>query len=276
MRKPPVALWIWYRGDPYNGFQAQPTGSTVQQVLEEALAEIGITAGVVAAGRTDKGVHARMQVIRVRSRDLSPDELRESLKGRLPSGLGICASHIAPAHFHPQWRCTFKEYRYRLCLERPPPIDWQTCVWTPRDHPRLDGRRVRPEDLAPLISQCAGTRDFGAFHENSSVRRWRTLHSADLIDLKNGIFDVRFLGNGFGRYQVRYLVGSAVAAAAGVLSREAFLDAVGAGGKIQGLKAPAKALVLWDVAYHSSVDPFSEAERRAPPGLPSTPPFLES
>jgi tRNA pseudouridine38-40 synthase len=143
----------------------------------------------------------------------------------------------------------------------------------PLAHPRLEGRQVRAEDIAPLIAECAGTRDFVAFHEKSSPRRPRTLHSAQLVELKHGIFDVRFSGDGFARYQARYLVGSAVAAAAGVLSREAFLEALRTGAQIEGVKAPAEGLVLWEVCYPDSVDPFPDAERSDPQRLPAVPPF---
>jgi tRNA pseudouridine38-40 synthase len=72
---------------------------------------------------------------------------------------------------------------------------------------------------------------------------------------------------------VRYLVGSALLTAAGVLSEELFRSALDSGTSIPGLKAPAHGLLLWEVLYPPAVDPFPAGERARAPGLPLAPPF---
>jgi tRNA pseudouridine38-40 synthase len=144
------------------------------------------------------------------------------------------------------------------------------------DQPRLAPQVPSPERLAELLGMAVGQRDFIAFHENSSPRKPRTLESATLRELGGGLFEVVLRGNAFARYQVRYLVGSALLTAAGGLPEERWRAALEVGERIPGLKADAAGLVLWEVRYPAKLDPFTLAERAAPPGLPEGPPFLSA
>jgi tRNA pseudouridine38-40 synthase len=268
-----VAVWIWYRGEPFRGFQVQVEGPTVQGELRRCLAQVGIETTPCPAGRTDRGVHARMQVVSFRApAQLSPEELMERLRPSLPPGIGLCVATHPPVGFHPQWRCVGKEYRYRIALGRAP-AGWKGCSWDPAQEARLGGISPSPERLDELLRACEGTRDFYPFHESSSARGPRTLTSARLVELGEGLFEARLSGDRFGRYQVRYLVGSALATAAGVIDREQFTAALTQGVPFAGLKAPAQGLLLWEARYPPQLDPFSPLDRAAAPGLPNEPPF---
>jgi len=263
-----VALWIWYRGEYFRGFQTQRDGPTVQQSLEHAMG----VGSLVAAGRTDKGVHARMQVISVRQGDLPPEALLERLRALAPSGLGVCSAQWAPRSFHPHWSATGKEYRYRLRLGNGP-SRWDPYSWSPSEDPRLAPLRIDPDRLALLLGRCVGTRDFAAFHESSSPRRLRSITHACLVELGGGLFEARILGDRFGRYQMRYLTGSAVAVCAGQIVEDDFRAALEQGATIRGIKAPARGLILWEVSYPGNRDPFGALERNDPEALPHDPPF---
>jgi len=272
LKSPPIALWIWYRGDVFWGFQGQGTLHTVQGALRQALLRIGVISAPVGAGRTDKGVHARMQVVRIREASLSPVDLVARLTSHLPSGLGVCAARAASRSFHPQWSGAGKEYRYRLCLGRSCP-GWERFSWNPQEHPRLLDRTVRPEKLSELLTLAAGTRDFIAFHEKSSPQRPRTLRDAKLVECSPGRLEIRLDGDAFGRYQARFLVGSAIAAAAGAVPVEQYLAGLEQGVAFPGLRAPAHGLILWEITYPPQLDPFADQERRGAPNLPAEPPF---
>lgn len=274
MRCPRLALWIWYRGECFRGFQKQREGPTVQETLERALHALGVSARPVAAGRTDKGVHARMQVVALRLRESSPELLLERLRTLAPEGLGFSAARIAPISFHPQWSAAAKEYRYRIWLENGS-NPWSSWSWAPLEDASLSRRPVDADLLALLLAQCTGTRDFASFHASSSPRRLRTLISARLVELGGGLFEARFCGDRFARYQVRYLVGSAVAAAMGDLSPDHLRAALDNGLAIPRVKAPARGLILWEVQYPPSQDPFSAMDRSHPEQLPVDPPFAE-
>jgi tRNA pseudouridine38-40 synthase len=266
------ALWIWYRGDLFRGYQAQVEGPTVQQSFQLALARAGLGGSFAASGRTDKGVHARMQVLSGRvPRDLPLTDFAGRLAAALPEGMGLCAARERHPAFHAQWSCSEKEYRYRLALGEVGEA-WRPFAWTPQAEPRLATRAVDAGRLAQVLARCTGQRDFIAFHEKSSPRKARRLSSADLVDLGGGLVEARLRGSGFGRYQVRYLVGSSVAVAADLIPDEAFQAALDRGEAIAGVRAPAAGLILWEVFYPGELDPFAK-DRSEPGRLPSLPPF---
>jgi tRNA pseudouridine38-40 synthase len=143
-----------------------------------------------------------------------------------------------------------------------------------REEPRLAPHDISPGRLEELLRMAEGQRDFVAFHERSSPRKPRTLESVSVKELGGGLFELILRGDAFARYQVRYLVGSALLTAAGGLPEEHWRAALEAGEPIPGLKAAPEGLVLWEVRYPAELDPFTPAERAAPSGLPEGPPFL--
>ncbi|HLK99844.1 MAG TPA: tRNA pseudouridine(38-40) synthase TruA [Myxococcaceae bacterium] len=275
MKRIPATLWLWYRGGTFRGFQRQLQGPTVQDTLEAALREVGVAATVMPSGRTDRGVHARMQVVSLR---LDPQDSAEALAARLPArlpaDLGLCVARRPHPSFHSQWSAAGKTYHYRVQLGGAVAEPWRPYVMNVAEEPGLERHPVRPERFAEVLGQAVGQRDFAAFHENSSPRKLRTLEAATVHELGGGLFEARLRGDAFARYQVRYLVGSALLAAAGRLSEEQWRGALEHSERISGLKAKAAGLVLWEVRYPPELDPFSAAERAAPPGLPGGPPFI--
>ncbi len=274
MKTPPIALWLWYRGDTVRGYQRQLKGPPVQSALEEALRAAGIQGSPRPAGRTDLGVHARMQVVSFRPKGGGePEEIARAISPHLPRLMGICAAARGAPEFHAQWSASGKQYRYRISLGPFAPPGWEHCAWRPAEQPRLHARGVAPERLDALLRRAEGTRDFIAFHEKSSVQKPRALWGCALEELGGGLFEARLRGEGFARYQVRYLVGTAVAVAAGKLPEEDWAAALETGKELAGFKAPAEALVLWEVEYPKEVDPFPPELRQRAPGLPEEPPF---
>ncbi|RKH10011.1 tRNA pseudouridine(38-40) synthase TruA [Corallococcus sp. CA053C] len=274
----PAALWTWYRGGNFRGFQRQVEGPTVQDALEDALEQAGSPATVMPSGRTDRGVHARMQVISLRlDEEVPPEALPQRLAPFLPPDVGLCVAKRPPGSFHAQWSASGKVYRYRLTLGASPSEAWRPYALDVGAEAGLQqGRTVTPERLEALLARAVGTRDFTAFHERSSPQKARTLASATLRELGGGLYEARLEGDGFARYQVRYLVGSALKVAAGLLSEEQWHAALDSGTSLAGFKAPAHGLVLWEVRYPAAVDPFGSGERLHPPGLPDSAPFMEA
>ncbi len=268
-----IALWIWYRGEFFRGFQAQAEGPTVQDSIAHRLRAIGIRSSPCAAGRTDKGVHARMQVLSLRSAPITPDELFRRLSDPPPFGWGICCARSARDGFHAQWSSVGKEYRYRLRLDPLADAAWEPYSWSPRDHERLATSELDVARLARALRALEGSRDFFAFHESSSTRCLRTVHRAELVESASRVLDIRIRGDRFGRHQIRFMVGAAAAVAAGALAEEDFLRSIEEAAPLRGIKAPARGLVLWDVHYPATVDPFHVGDRLRAPVLPPEPPF---
>jgi tRNA pseudouridine38-40 synthase len=241
-----AALWLWYRGTRFRGWQRQVQSPTVQETVEGQLRTLGITGGLAAAGRTDRGVHARQQVASLRvpsGTDL--DALANVLQG---ADWGCAAAAAAPEGFHAQWTPSNKEYRYRVSFTAPPPR-WAAFAWDVCSEARLEGASVKPESLASALLRAVGTRDFFAFHAASSVRRPRTLSSVELHLVTDGLWELRLVGSGFGRYQVRALLGGAALVAAGQLSEDGWRAALEEAARFSGLLAPPHGLVLWALEY---------------------------
>jgi tRNA pseudouridine38-40 synthase len=261
-----AALWLWYRGTHFRGWQRQSQRPTVQETVEERLRACGFRSGLAAAGRTDRGVHARQQVVSVRvppGTDFSA--LQAGLQGE---AWGCAAAAAAPSGFHAQWTPCTKEYRYRLSLGAVPKA-WTGYVWDVGQEARLHGAGLAAEALVQALLQARGTRDFFAFHAASSPRRPRTLSHIEVVAGRGGLWELRLRGSGFGRYQVRALVGAAALVAAGRLAETAWRAALEDAVPFAGMLAPPEGLTLWALDYAGN-GPFDATVQ---PRLPEGPPF---
>jgi tRNA pseudouridine38-40 synthase len=238
-----VALWCWYRGARFHGYQRQQAEPTVQGTLLDAFASAGLTRNPVVAGRTDRGVSARMQVLSARlEREVTTEAVRDRLNARLPGDLGIHLVREAKPGFHAAWSSVSKEYRYQLAP------------------PDFGDRAV----LAEVLALIPGKHNFNAFHFKTSAEQPRTVTSAELIG-----DELRFIGEGFARHMVRMLVGAATAVARGELTIDTFRAGLREQRNFHCPTAAPEPLTLWSIGYPPDVDPFS-AEDRAGFSLPSS------
>lgn len=236
-----VALWCWYRGAEFYGYQQQVARRTVQGELLQAFPRAGLERNPVVAGRTDKFVSARMQVLSARLEpEIPPDELTARLNAVLPPDLGIHLARFAKRGFHAAWSANSKEYRYALTHEQA-------------------GELNVLREVAALIP---GTHDFKTFHFKSSEVKPRTVHSVELLPTPGGV-TLRFVGEGFARYMVRMLVGGMTAVSRGLAPIELFKDGLFAQKNFKCPTAPPEPLTLWNVGYPPELDPFTAEERSA-------------
>ena len=111
-----LALIIEYDGTDFLGWQIQPSGRTVQGELEVALKTILQTdIRVIAAGRTDAGVHARGQVVHFQTiSSMACGRLLKSLNGVLSSDIRVHAVKKVSDQFHARYSATGRRYLYRI------------------------------------------------------------------------------------------------------------------------------------------------------------------
>jgi tRNA pseudouridine38-40 synthase len=260
-------LWLWYRGARFRGWQRQVQGPPVQEQVEAALHGLGVSGGLAAAGRTDRGVHARMQVASLR---VPPGTDLLGLAGALRGPDWGCAIAVPAAPgFHAQWTPSTKEYRYRFAAGAPP-RDWAGFAWDLSSEERGAGKPIDPATLGEALALAVGTRDFFAFHAASSVRRPRTLAEVALVHRPPDLWELRLRGDGFGRYQVRALVGGAALVASGQLEPALWRAALEEARPFPGLLAPPHGLTLWAVSYPGT-ELFGAREDLAPRGPPFDP-----
>src|SRR3954470_2963662 len=115
-----IALGIEYDGSRFLGWQTQPGGGTVQDALEAALTGIADQpVNVTCAGRTDRGVHARGQVIHFETSAGRPDSAWvRGVNALLPESVAVLWSQPVVPEFHARYSALSRSYRYVL-LNRP-------------------------------------------------------------------------------------------------------------------------------------------------------------
>ncbi len=112
-----IALGIEYCGRTFTGWQSQPDGRGVQNALERALAVIADAAvGTVAAGRTDTGVHATMQVVHFDSAAPRPDTAWvRGVNSNLSPDIAVLWAQPVAGAFHARYAAVRRHYTYLLC-----------------------------------------------------------------------------------------------------------------------------------------------------------------
>jgi tRNA pseudouridine38-40 synthase len=207
---PDYALTIEYDGAPFVGWQRQEEGLSVQAVIEAAAARLqdGAPAQAVAAGRTDAGVHAEGQVVRIAlARDLPPERLREALNFHTrPHPVAVVRAALAPpgGDWHPRFSALRRGYRYRILNRRARPALDLGRVWH-LQHP-LDAAAMHRAAQALL-----GRHDFSAFRAAACQAKTplRTLDRLDVARLGEEVV-VAAEARSFLHHQVRNLVGTLV------------------------------------------------------------------
>lgn len=111
-----IALGIEYDGSGFCGWQSQPDGRTVQDVLQRALSQIaGEPITVIAAGRTDTGVHALEQVIHFDTHAARPlTAWVRGVNSNLPCSVSVLWAHAVDEEFHARFSAQARSYRYYL------------------------------------------------------------------------------------------------------------------------------------------------------------------
>ncbi len=236
-----------YDGTNFSGFQRQLEARSVQAVVEQALTRIGWQgSSLLAAGRTDAGVHASGQVIAF---DLtwghSPAALRDAMNALLPADTAVQAVEPAGRDFHPRFDAESRLYRYRvICSAAPDPLRTRFAwhIWPP----------VGLLELQGAAGQLTGSRDFSGFGKalkpgGSTVRRvFRSEWEAAGDELHYLIEANAFLFR-----MVRRIVKAQVEVAAGRKAKDTIenhLDGGSGVGMFQGL-APPQGLALIAVRY---------------------------
>jgi len=240
-----VLFSLQYLGTRYAGWQRQTNALAVQQVVEEALGKMfGAPIHVEGAGRTDSGVHARAQ----RAHADLPFEIGErglilGLNDLLPHDIRVLSLERVADDFHCRFAAKTKSYVYQIW--NGPMAD----VFAYETHAHV--AQPLDENVMHRTAQClAGKHDFQAFTvispEVSST--CRTIEVVDVVRDGN-VVRIRVAADGFLRYMVRRIAGSLIEIGRGKLEAGALGRALEPTFQEARWTAPAKGLMLWDIAY---------------------------
>ena len=178
----------------------------MQDVLEAALAAIaGEPVGVTAAGRTDRGVHARGQVAHFDTGAVRPETAWvRGVNAFLPESIAVLWARPVDGEFHARYGAIARTYRYQL-INRPvrPALAARHAGWY---HAPLEVDAMREAARALL-----GEHDFSAFRaaECQAKTPVRTVHSI-VIERSAERIDFTIRANAFLHHMVRNIVGTLV------------------------------------------------------------------
>jgi tRNA pseudouridine38-40 synthase len=203
-----LRMTIAYDGTDFHGWQRQQGVRTVQEELEDIFRRVANEPlNLVAASRTDTGVHARGQTVHI---DLNgpvpPENLIRAVNHRLPADVFVRSLRETAPEFHSTRWAVCKLYRYRIWHGRRRPDDPRQQRYTWHYRFPLDLEAMRQAARAWI-----GTHDFTSFATQGSPRQ-TSVRTVSQIALRpvGGEIRIDIIGDGFLYNQVRNMVGTLV------------------------------------------------------------------
>ena len=238
------SLLIEYDGTAYSGWQIQKEQKTIQGEIEKALEIILKTkTGILGAGRTDTGVHAKGQVAHFDSESkLNLEEIKRSLNGLLPVDIRIINCNQEAKDFHARYSA--KERKYSYYISNRPTSIFRLYCWQLNSNIDL----VQMENAANKIK---GKHNFKSFCRNISEvsHHFCTINSISWLK-KQSIFKFEISADRFLHGMVRALVGTFVDIGMGKITNDDFLRILDAKDRTRASQAaPAKGLFLENILY---------------------------
>lgn len=237
---------VHYNGSRYKGFQIQPNQITIQGEIEKALEKtFHKKIKIVAAGRTDRGVHSLGQVISF-DVDTTIDigNLPRVINYHLPEDISIMESEYVDDDFSARFSAKSKVYKYLIYNYKYESGFYDSLSY---NYPHyLDIERMK-KAVEPII----GTFDFSSFMgRDSNVKdAIRTIYSIDIK--RDGRFvEITFHGKSFLRNMIRIIVGSLCDIGRGKLETDFLKESLEKKDrKMAGYTAPPSGLYLMEVRY---------------------------
>ena len=235
-----------YKGTNYYGWQKQVGFISVQSKIEEVLSQIyDMPISITGSGRTDAGVHAIKQYFHFiveKEKDLK--QLAYSMNKMLPEDIHILSLEKVDDDFHARYSAKRKIYEYDILLKNKEVFNYDLAYLYPMD---LDIDLLK--EALKLFKGEHNYQDFTSKEEDEG-NFIRTIYSIE-VNQDNDLIKIIFEGNGFMRYQIRNMVGAAIAVANKKENISFIKYHLGdkKNREIIAYKAPAVGLYLVDVKY---------------------------
>jgi len=239
-------LLVEYDGTQYHGFQWQVGLPTIQNELEQAIRRFcGQSTRVMAASRTDAGVHAKGQVVSFWAKStLSTMTLVRALNYYLPGDIAVKAAYRASDDFNVRRDALSREYHYYILNSNTrSPFSQKFALFVPK---MLD-----VEVMNEACQLIHGEHDFASFASSLDDSRSTLRNVYGAGTEKKGDFTVfRIVANSFLPHQVRSTVGLLIRLGLGKIGIEGFRDIMEARNLgLAGPLSPACGLCLERVNY---------------------------
>jgi len=244
-------LRLSYLGTNYHGWQIQPGSITVQELLQDALSLIlRENTGVMGAGRTDTGVHAKVFYAHFDSRQtaeaINTLELRFKVNRILPPDIAVHEIIPVTPEAHARFHATSRTYQYFIALQKDPyrsQFSW------------LLERRLDIDLMQEAATRLMQHKDFTSFaRSNTSVKTNDCIIDKVQWEQENHILKFEIRANRFLRNMVRAIVGTLVDVGLGKTSADDFETIILSKNRGNaGYSAPACGLHLTGIEYPSGI-----------------------
>ena len=204
---------VAYKGNKFYGWEKQVGQITIQEEIEKAIGQIlNAPITIYGSGRTDAGVHAKGQTFHfdIDECKYPEDELIYRINCVLPATIKILSlEYLSNPEFHARFSAVSKEYQYRISLNAKNPFRYDIC-WM------LKTNDFDVELFKAAMAKFVGKHSFINFtskeeDKNNFIREIFAINVG--FDGENEEIVVDLKGDGFMRYQIRFMVGTAVAIA---------------------------------------------------------------
>lgn len=242
-----VRIVVSYDGTNYCGWQIQPNGITIEEVLNRELSKLTCEdIHIIGASRTDSGVHALGNVaVFDTNSPIPPDRMAYALNQRLPEDIVIVKSDEVATDWHPRYqngvRKTYEYHIYNAPCPNPLRKRYAAFVSFPMD----------VEMMREGAQYLVGEHDFVSFC-NVRTNVEDTVRTVDSIEIqKEGPeITIRITGNGFLYNMVRIIAGTLIRVGRGFYTPEKVKEILEARRRTEaGVTAPANGLVLMEICY---------------------------
>ncbi|MCE5205876.1 MAG: tRNA pseudouridine(38-40) synthase TruA [Porphyromonadaceae bacterium] len=239
-----------YNGRNYVGWQIQPNGLSVQQVMQDALSVIlRENVAITGAGRTDAGVHARGMVAHFdwEGNAFSTVDLVHKLNNFLPKEISVSSIRLVKSDAHARFSALSRTYSYHITTQKDPFLYGLTCrIYF---HPDLQ----RMNALCEVLKEYNDFTSFSKLHTDVKTNLCR-IESAAWEQEGDHQYTFTITADRFLRNMVRAIVGTLLEAGRGRLDERGLRRIIEAKNRnVAGDSAPGHALFLEAVAYPDDV-----------------------
>ncbi|MDO4279236.1 MAG: tRNA pseudouridine(38-40) synthase TruA [Lachnoclostridium edouardi] len=255
-----VKMTVSYDGTNYCGWQLQPNGLTIEEVLNKALSELLRESIVITgASRTDSGVHAMGNVAIFDTDNRMPaDKICFALNQRLPQDIRIQSSEEVPLDWHPRKQNCVKTYEYKILNRK---IDMPVL----RLYSHFCYFNLDVEKMKRAAQYLIGEHDFKSFCtvRTQAEETVRTIYSLTVEKDQNSMITIRISGSGFLYNMVRIIAGTLIKVGMGVYPPEHVEEILYARDRqAAGGTAPAKGLTLISLEYEKELPRWGEGHNK--------------
>lgn len=242
-------IYLSYKGTHYHGWQVQPNGISVQEVLQDAFSKIlRYSVEIVGAGRTDTGVHAQLMVAHfdAEKKITNTQTLAHKLNSLLPQDIGIQKIVPVRSEAHARFDAVSRTYEYRVICRKNPFLTDQAA----RISENIDFQLMN--EAAQILLNHTDFTSFSKLHTDVKTNNCKISHAEWVQQNELWVFTIeadRFLRN-----MVRAIVGTLLEVGRGKMTLTEFETVILAKNRCKaGTSVPAHGLYLVNITYPDSI-----------------------